>query len=159
MNKTLVAASGEHYVAYKLSCFGYLAAFVRQGSPSTDLLASSLDGQRAVAIQVKTTSWAQRTSGRGVNKAASRLEFPLGHNAVDRSSAKLIFCFVDLRGNNPDLPPDIYVVPAALIHKEYFGQNIRQQSYFRHHRSIDHMAPFKNNWNPIHEVLRDGGTP
>jgi hypothetical protein len=65
MNKTLIAAAGEYFVAYKLSCLGYLAAPVRLGSPATDLLASTLDGGRTVAIQVKTTGWAERTRGRG----------------------------------------------------------------------------------------------
>lgn len=115
MNKTLVAAAGEHYVAYKLSCLGFLAALVRQGSPATDLLASSLDGARTVAIQVKTTNWAQRTRGRGTGKVLHHLEFPLGHAAVERASPKLIFCFVDLLANQPNRPPDIYVVSASVI--------------------------------------------
>ena len=153
MNKTLVAGAGEHYVAYKLSCLGFLAALVRQGSPATDLLASSLDGARTVAIQVKTTGWAERTRGRGANKTPHHLEFPLGHAAVERASDKLIFCFVDLRGGQPDIPPDVYVVPASVILTEYKGANIRHHSFFRHHRDIAHMEPFKNEWKPIIKAL------
>lgn len=153
MDKTLVAAAGEHYVAYKLSCLGYLAAAVRVGSPAADLLASTPDGGRTVAIQVKTTQWAERTRGRGERKVPHHLEFPLGHTAVEKASAKLIFCFVDLRGSEPDTMPDVYVVPAAVILKEYKGKNIRQYSFFRHHRSIQHMAPFKNRWEPVVKAL------
>ncbi len=153
MNKTLVAAAGEHFVAYKLSCLGYLAAPVRLGSPATDLLASTLDGGGTVAIQVKTTGWAERTRGRGNKKAPHHLEFPLGHAAVEKASDRLIFCFVDLRGNQPDIPPDVYVIPAGTILKEYKGANIRQHSFFRHHRSIEHMSPFKNEWKPIIRAL------
>src|SRR6266404_5158080 len=117
MNKTLIAAAGEYFVAYKLSCLGYLAAPVRLGSPATDLLASTLDGGRTVAIQVKTTGWAERTRGRGDKKTPHHLEFPLGHAAVEQASDRLIFCFVDLRGNQPDISPDVYVVPATTILK------------------------------------------
>ncbi len=153
MNSTLIAGAGEHYIAYKLSCLGFLAALVRQGSPTTDLLASSLDGARTVAIQVKTTGWAERTRGRGTNKTPHHLEFPLGHAAVEKASERLIFCFVDLRGSQPDIPPDVYIVPATTIIAEYKGANIRQHSFFRHHRAIEHMAPFKNEWKPIIKAL------
>ncbi len=77
LNTTLVAAAGEHHVAYKLSCFGYLAALVRQGSPAIDLLASNQDGGRTVGIQVKTTSDARRWSGPKNKKVLSELQFPL----------------------------------------------------------------------------------
>ena len=153
MNSTLIAGAGEHYVAYRLSCLGFLAALVRQGSPAADLLASSLDGARTVAIQVKTTGWAERTRGRGTNKTPHHLEFPLGHAAVEKASERLIFCFVDLRGSQPDISPDVYIVPATTILAEYKGANIRQHSFFRHHRSIEHMAPFKNEWKPIIKAL------
>ncbi|MGH7612528.1 MAG: hypothetical protein ACREMW_00620 [Gemmatimonadales bacterium] len=153
MNNTLVAAAGEHYVAYRLSCLGYLAASVRVGSPAADLLASTLDGGRTVAIQVKTTQSALRTRGRGEGKVPHHLEFPLGHAAVEKASDKLLFCFVDLRGSHPATTPDVYVVPAAVILKEYKGKNIRQHTFFRHHRSIEHMAPFKNAWEPLIKAL------
>ncbi|MFN3408723.1 MAG: hypothetical protein ACK45B_07000 [Limisphaerales bacterium] len=153
MNKTLVAAAGEHFVAYKLSCLGYLAAPVRIGSPATDLLAATLDGSRTVAIQVKTTGWAERTRGRGTNKTPHHLEFPLGHAAVEKASDSLIFCFVDLRGSAPDTLPDVYIVPAKTLLAEYKGWDIRQHSFFRHHRPIEHMAPFKNEWKPVIKAL------
>jgi len=153
MNKTLVAAAGEYFVAYKISCLGYLAAPVRGGSPSTDLLASTIDGGRTVAIQVKTTGWAERTRGRGNNKTPHHLEFPLGHAAVEKASKALIFCFVDLRGSHSEAVPDVYIVPAATLLAEYEGKNIRQYSFLRHHREIEHMTPFKNNWEPVRKAL------
>jgi hypothetical protein len=95
MNKTLVAAVGEHFVAYKLSCLGYIAAPVRLDSPATDLLASTLDG-RGVVIQIKTTGWAERTRGRGANKTPHHLGFPLGRQPSRRhlnaSSSPSLIC-------------------------------------------------------------------
>ena len=153
MNKSLVAAAGEHFVAYKLSVLGYLAAPVRVGSPATDLLASSLDGGRTVAIQVKTTGWAERKKGRGENKVPDRLEFPLGHAAIEKASDRLIFCFVDLRGGFPENLPDIYVIPAAVILAEYKGMDIKKHPWLRHHRPIAHMEPWRNNWKPVNDAL------
>ena len=153
MANSMVAAAGEHYVAYKLSCLGYLAAPVRIGAPAADLLASTPDGGRTVAIQVKTTQTALRLRGRGDAKHPHHLEFPLGHAAVEKASDKLIFCFVDLREGQDGTSPDVYVVPAAKLLKEYEGKDIRQHSFFRHHRSVDQMARFKNNWRPIVDAL------
>jgi hypothetical protein len=153
MNTTLVATAGEHYVAHKLSCLGYLAALVRQGSPTIDLLASTVDGGRTVGIQVKTTTDAQRLHGRGTNRHVTELQFPLGHNAIEQSSDTVIFCFVDLHSSERNSPPDVYVVPATTLKAEYAGINIRRYRYFRHHRPIEHMRPFKNQWNPLIEAL------
>ncbi len=61
----LIGTAGEHYVAYKLSCFGFIAAMPRDGSPTVDILASNLEANKTLAIQVKTTDWATRDRGRG----------------------------------------------------------------------------------------------
>ena len=152
-SNALVAAAGEHYVAYKLSRLGYLAAPLRLGAPAADLLASTLDGGRTVAIQVKTTQSALRTRGRGDAKRPHHLEFPLGHAAIEKGSDRLIFCFVDLRGGEDGSSPDVYVVPASHILRYYEGENIRQYSFFRHHPPVQEMAPFKNNWKPVISAL------
>jgi hypothetical protein len=152
MNSKLTATAGEHFVVYSLSRLGYIAAVVREGSQSIDILASTTDGSRTVGIQVKTTSWAERTRGRGDQKAPAELQFPLGHKAVEISD-KVIFCFVDLRGESLDAMPDVYVIPAKSIQQEYQGVDVRQWSFFRLHRPISYMAPYKNNWKPIQKAL------
>ena len=152
-NKILVAAAGEHFVAYSLSCLGFTAALVRQGAPSIDILACNLSGSKTVGIQVKTTAWAERTHGRGEEKKVFQLQFPLGHRAIEEASPDTFVCFVDLRGFDFAARPDVYVVPTR-VHKElYKGHNIRQYSFFRHHRPVDEMAPFKNVWQPIIQAL------
>lgn len=152
-NSTLVAAAGEHYVSYALSCLGFTAALVRQGAPSIDVLASDLSGSKTVGIQVKTTEWAERTRGRGAAKRPFQLQFPLGHRAIEHASPKTIMCFVDLRGFGLTEAPAVYVVPTKLLIEHYAGEDIRQHSFFRHHRPIEEMEPFKNNWQPVVEAL------
>ena len=47
-NSKLVGGAGEHYIAYVLSCFNYICALVREGSPTIDLLASNIDGSNTL---------------------------------------------------------------------------------------------------------------
>lgn len=154
-NSKLTATSGEHYVAYAVSSLGYIAALVREGSPTIDLLASNIRGSKTVGIQVKTTAWAIRTRGRGKSKTPYELQFPLGHKAIENAVPSLIFCFVDLNDLDPTTLPDVYVVPAKVLLEEFQGVNIRQWPYFRLHWQIEHFSPFKNNWRPLHDALLD----
>jgi hypothetical protein len=152
MNSKLTATAGEHYVVYLLSRLGYIAAVVREGSQSIDILASTTDGSHSVGIQVKTTVWAERTKGRGVNKVPFQVQFPLGHKAVNISD-RVIFCFVDLRAGLDGSSPDVYVIPATSVKQAYQGVDVRQWSFFRLHQPIEFMAPYKNNWEPVHKAL------
>lgn len=152
-NSKIVASSGEHYVAYVLSSLGYTAALVRAGSPAIDLLVAGSDGINSVGIQVKTTENALRTRGRGKEKTPYELQFPLGHKAVEDAVPGRIFCFVDLRGFEPQNVPDVYVIPSEVLIDLFDGVDIRQWSYFRLHRPIEWMAEYKNNWQPIFSVF------
>lgn len=163
MNSTLIASAGEFFVAHRLSCLGFIAAPVRAGSPAADLLACRSDGDRTVAIQVKTTTWADRTKGRGEKKAVARVEFPLGHAAIERAPKALIYCFVDLRINPGDSGPAkavghaespvVYVIPARDLLKKYAGQDIRKHPWLRLHQPMEWMRQFRDNWNPVVRAL------
>lgn len=152
----LTGDAGELYVAYMLSRFGYIAALVRDGAPVVDILATNGDASQTIGIQVKTTQNAVRTRGRSPNKVPHEVQFPLGHKAVEKSSPDLFFCFVDLRGDDDQTRPDVYVIPGAAIIDHYSGMDIRQHSYFRFHWPIEKVAPYKNDWTPIKKAL---GTP
>ena len=154
LNPHLVATAGEHYVCSQLAIHRAIPALVRQGAPSIDILASTIDGGRTVGIQVKTTEWALRTRGRGAEKRPYELQFPLGHHAIEQTDDGSIFCFVDLRIHDRDVVPDVYIVTAKALKAEYRGVNIRQYSFFRHHRPVAHMEPFKNCWDPILKALK-----
>ena len=149
----LTATAGEHFIAYKLAMLGFIPALVRQGSPTIDLIASSPDGGRTVGLQVKTTSFAVRTRGRAEKKVPHELQFPLGHHAVEVTADSTIFCFVDLKSGSKEEKPDVYVVPASELKKEYEGIDIRRHTYFRHHRPIQHMEKYRNNWAPVIHAL------
>lgn len=153
MNSTITAGAGEHYVAYCLSCLGYISALVRQGSPTIDLLASDITGSRTMGVQVKTTEFAVRTRGRGNNKVPHELQFPLGHHAIEKGEPGTVIWFVDLRGKQLTQAPDVYVMPTELLLAEFEGVDIRQWPYFRLHWPIKDMEPFENNWKPVVDRL------
>lgn len=152
-NTTLIAAAGEHYVAYMLSYLGFIAALVRQGAPSIDVLASNLTGSKSIGIQMKTTEWAVRTRGRGREKKPFQIQYPLGYRAIEQASPNTVVCFVDLRRFEIVQSPDVYVVPTKVLITHYEGKDIRQYRYFRHHRPVKEMAKYKNDWTPIVSAL------
>lgn len=55
LNKQLVGVAGEYFVAAEMSRRGYLAAVTLRNSDGVDILVSSIEGNRQIAIQVKTT--------------------------------------------------------------------------------------------------------
>lgn len=152
-NSKLVGGAGEHYVAYVLSCFNFVCALVREGSPTVDLLASDIDGNSTISIQVKTSTSARRKRGRGENRQWNHLEFTLGKKAIQNSSDTFFFCFVDLKGLEPSTTPDVYIIPSNVIRDHYSRRNVEEIKWLRLHWSIEKMEPYKNNWTPIRTAL------
>ena len=153
LNSRLTGTAGEHYVAYKLSTLGYVAAIPREGTPTVDILACNLDASQILSIQVKTTSKATRTRGRGEDKVPFQLQLPLGRKAAGINSKSLVFAFVDLNDlDRDDLEPDVYIVPSRFIYnwcKEWRDE----AKMVRFHIEIEKMQKFKNNWDIIRKVL------
>ncbi len=152
-NSKLVAAAGEHHVASVLALLGFIPAMVREGSPAVDLLASNARGSRAVGIQVKTTGWAGRERGRGTSRKPSYLDFPLGHAAIEYAKQPILFAFVDLRGEDPRVAPDVYLMTGEQLLAGFSGFDPSSTTYLRLQWSLEAMAPFKNNWQPIRDAL------
>lgn len=157
-NSKLTGGAGEHYVAYALSAFDYICALVREGSPTIDLLASNVNGSKTVSVQVKTSKSAKRKRGRGENRDWHHLEFTLGKHAVQHATENFIFCFVDLRGEKLSNTPDVYVIPSEVIRSHYDKRDLSKIKWLRLHWSIEKMEPFKNNWEPFHNLLRSTET-
>jgi len=155
----LVCAAGEHYVAYQLSSRGYIAALTREGAPTADILASNLYATKTLAIQVKTTTWAMRTRGRGEDKHPYELQFPLGFRSAKQRADNLVFAFVDLHDYDGK-EPDVYLVPSAFV-CEYCAPWIAnaEGQLVRFHIDIEAMERFKNNWAMVEEKLGPWDAP
>jgi hypothetical protein len=144
----LAYVAGEHFVAYKTATMGFLPALVRQSVRGVDLLVTSPETGQSVAVLVKT---ATRTaaSRRTAQGDAFLLRFPLGQRAIATTPDRTIFCFVDLRTDIAQESPDVYIVPAWELKKEYAGSVVRKYCYTQHHRPAAQMARFRNNWAPL----------
>jgi|HubBroStandDraft_2_1064218.scaffolds.fasta_scaffold107913_2 hypothetical protein len=147
------AAAGEHYVAFRLAQMKLVVAIPRGGSPVLDLLVSSRDGSRQVAVQVKATSWASRDRGRGDARDAHHLEFPLGHKAAHYASDSLVYVFVDLKGEELASIPDVYVVPSSVI-KAKVENWADKVPLVRWHPLIEEAEPYRNKWSTFSEMLK-----
>ena len=146
-------AAGEHYVSYRVACMGFVPTLVLPSVRSVDLLVSSFDGGRIVAVQVKSATNARREKTKGAVEENLQLQFPLSQSAITEAAEVGIFCFVDLRLRNPDDGPEVYIVPAKTLKREYAGYYARKHSHFVHHRSAASMEPYRNNWQPLIDGL------
>src|SRR6266852_9600700 len=100
---TLLGAAGEHYVLCQLLRRGYIAALAPLGVPNADILITDVDGQRLVAIQVKTKRNIGTDKGWHMKPKHERLV-----------SNSLYYCFVNF-GNDLDDRTQTHVVPSSVV--------------------------------------------
>jgi hypothetical protein len=129
----LVGDAGQFFAAAELSRRGFVAALTIANAPSFDILATTTDGERQVAIQVKTTS-------------AGRKEWMLNEKAENIMGDDIFYIFVHLNdGGNPSY----HVVPSAIVaaetkstHRDWLGGakrdgSARKDSTMRKFRDAD----------------------
>src|SRR5438552_19215716 len=90
----LLGAARTYFVMSELSARGYHASCMFGNAPRLDVLVSSSDGARSIAIQFKTTALAKRrTRKRKAVKQLTQLQWYLGRKAA---TANLKGRYVDL---------------------------------------------------------------
>ena len=114
----LIGCAGEHFVAYRLSVLGYVAALTRSGSPYVDLMVGTIDGRASVTIQVKTARSAFLAPKRKPEETC--WYWHVGRKARDLRGDSVFYAFVDLKVSSGELSkssetPDIFVVPADFV--------------------------------------------
>jgi hypothetical protein len=144
---TLTASAGEHFVAYFLSTRNYIAALTRGGSPSVDILASSIDGKRTLGIQVKTSNWAFRERKR--KPETSHWEFDVGQKAVGNDDDRFIYALVCLKGPGQEYPLIFWVLPSD-ISKALGAGHSRNMFWIS---PTDEQKYEVNNWSLVTRVL------
>lgn len=98
----ITGVAGEYFVAAELSRRGWIATVTLKNTPNIDVVATTLDGDRFVNIQVKTRSISNR-QGWILNKGIEQ-EVP---------QKNFFIAFVDLIGI--DQRPDYYLIPKNLF--------------------------------------------
>lgn len=147
------AAAGEHYVAYRLSSFGLLAALTRGGSPAVDILVSDASGQRAVSLQVKTSNWAWRSYKRKPER--NHWEWFVGPKAKDLRGESIFYAFVDLKGRKLAVP-DVFVIPSAVVADKFASTNHPVNVFWLMSANRD---KYLEAWEPIKQRLGCGQLP
>jgi hypothetical protein len=100
---TLLGAAGEHYVLCQLLRRGYIAALAPLGVPNADILITDTEGQRLVAIQVKTRRNIGADKGWHMKPKHERL-----------ISDSLFYCFVNF-GDGLEDRTQSHVVPSGVV--------------------------------------------
>jgi hypothetical protein len=100
---TLLGAAGEHYVLCQLLRRGYIAALAPLGVPNADILITDTEGQRLIAIQVKTRRNIGADNGWHMKPKHERL-----------ISDSLFYCFVNFGDGFSD-PTLTYVIPSRIV--------------------------------------------
>jgi hypothetical protein len=150
---TLTGASGEHYVAYKLSALGYPTALTRGGSPVIDLMVGDLSGSNTISIQVKTSSNAKRNYKRKVNMHKNHWEWDVGAKGKHLKGDSIFYTFVNLKGtpsdtNNPH--PEVFIVSSNDVSK-YLDRKMSRYIFWI--KESD-GAKYQEKWSLITNLLK-----
>lgn len=151
MNNQFISTAGTYYVMYKLAMNQIHASCTFGNAPHVDILASSIDGSKSVAIQVKSSTCAIRWRGRGKIKKVDHLEWNLGYSAAKTSFENLFFIFVDLEDDYSG-GTTVYIAPSSFIFN-YCKPWVDDVKWVRLHIPIIEMEPFKENWEIIKNAL------
>ena len=150
-NSQLTGVAGVHFVASYISYLGLHAVPTVRNVAGPDLLVSSTDGATSLTLQVKTTSWAMRTRGRGENKRPHHYEWDIGWKSARMNFANLFFALVDLR--EFECLPDVFIVPSKIIADYFEGGDPNTWRRARYHPEIEDIEEYKNNWNLLERAL------
>ena len=115
----LTGVAGVHFVASYIAYLGFHAVPTTRNVAGPDVLVSAPNGARSLALQVKTTSWAMRTRGRGGNKKPHHYEWDIGWGSAKINLSQVFFTLVDLK-DFKELP-DVFVVPSRIIFRYFEG--------------------------------------
>jgi hypothetical protein len=147
------AAAGEHFVAYRLSSLGLLAALTRGGSPTVDVLVGGPSGQAAMSLQVKTSNWAWRSYKRKPEK--NHWEWFVGTKAKDLRGESIYYAFVDLKGGGLAVP-DVFVIPSEVVADAFAGTNYAANVFWLMAGNKD---KYLEAWGPILQRLAPSQRP
>lgn len=159
-NSALTGAAGTYYVASRLALVGLNAALTVGNAPGVDILASSLEGDAAVGIQVKTSSWAWRKRSER-SKVPHDYEWDVSRKLALRNDPDLFVALVDLKDSEQDglitELPDVYLVRSTQIYR-YFQEFLRQEgkselARWMYWPLVEDIEPYKNRWDILKDYL------
>lgn len=152
MATAMTATAGEHYVAYRLSALGLLAALTRGGSPAVDILVASPSGRDTFSLQVKTSNWARRSYKRRPDR--NHWEWFVGSHASELRGENIYYAFVDLKGGGAAVP-DVYVIPSMVVSDAFAGTNHKANVFWL---MDGNREKYLEAWPPVVQQLQSSQT-
>nr|WP_315597684.1 hypothetical protein [uncultured Cupriavidus sp.] len=104
-----IGAAGQFYLSYALAARHINVSLTLGNAPSVDALASSSDGRRTMAIQVKTAKSAKK-------KRYGRLgyEWYVGGAVIGKHAESFVYALLDFKGDMT-MQPDVFFVPSRWV--------------------------------------------
>lgn len=141
-----VGTAGQYYLAYCLAARGMHASLTLGNAPSVDLIISSSDGKRSLAVQVKTATSAKKRKYGNVG-----YEWYVGSGAVGKNSPDFVYAFLDFKGDVVNNTPDVFFVPSLWVGK-FVKPGWSMSLYFLPAtETVEIMT--KANWHILQELL------
>ncbi len=106
-----VGAAGQYYLAYSLAVRQVNASLTLGNAPSVDVLASSADGRRTLAFQVKTSRDAHRSNRYG----REGYEWDVGAGVIGKHETSFWYAFVNLQEAGDKWAPHVFFVPSRWV--------------------------------------------
>jgi len=106
-----VGTAGQFYLAYALAVRQINASLTLGNAPSVDVLASSHNGQRTLAFQVKTTRNAYRRNRYG----REGCEWRVGAAVIGNHAESFWYALVDLPESANGWNPRVFFVPSRWV--------------------------------------------
>lgn len=118
-----IGAAGQFYLSYALAARHINISLTLGNAPSVDALASSSDGRRTMAIQVKTAKGAKK-------KRYGRIgyEWYVGSGVIGKHADSFIYALLDFRGDMTK-QPDVFFVPSRWV-SEFVKADWKMFLYF-----------------------------
>ncbi len=144
MDKSLVAASGLHYVCYQLCLRGYAIGVTAPGVESVDVLAANTKNGKSISLQVKTMRTAVRTS----KKDGTSWCWRVGKLADMEFRDNLFFALVELGESDK---PEVFILPSANLasHVERYARNDNWCCLYENKDT----GEYRNAWNRLEQYL------
>jgi hypothetical protein len=111
----LVGSAGSYFVAYALTVRGYHAAITIGNVPRVDILVSTMDGSKQIALQVKTRTTAYKHGWWG----REAWQWDVGESAIGYHTPNFWYALVDLQQQSGNATskwnPLVYLVPSIWV--------------------------------------------
>lgn len=139
-----IGAAGQYYLSYALAARNINASLTLGNAPSVDVIVSSGDGKRSMAIQVKTA-----TSARKKRYGNVGYEWYVGSGAIGKFGESFLYAFLDFKGDLTS-QPDVFFVPSQWVGR-FVKPGWSMYLYFL--PATPGMKITKNRWNLLEGYL------